>query len=142
MQLRCNFEFVGSRHTLTRRAIVGWRRKDLLAIFSTGRNAHAAVNGEMQLVIRNSTQFMSAEDLAAMSAFLLGLNGSGAAPERSGDRTGTVALIASADPDMPLGHGSTPTTATPAISPTGTAPTRSFPNSMAMRWSRRKARRV
>ncbi|WP_428515807.1 c-type cytochrome [Roseovarius sp.] len=57
----------------------------------------------MQLVIRDTTQFMSEEDLAAMSAFLVGLNDGGAAPARSGDRTGTEALIASADPDMPLG---------------------------------------
>ncbi|QFT80852.1 Alcohol dehydrogenase cytochrome c subunit precursor [Roseovarius sp. THAF27] len=84
-------------------AIAGWSPEDLVAIFSTGRNAHAAVNGEMQLVIRDSTQFMSEEDLAAMSAFLVGLNDGGAAPDRPGDRTGTEALIASADPDMPLG---------------------------------------
>lgn len=84
-------------------AIAGWSREDLIAIFSTGRNAHAAVNGEMQLVIRDSTQFMSEDDLAAMSAFLVGLNDGGTAPDRSGDRTGTEALIASADPDMPLG---------------------------------------
>lgn len=84
-------------------AIAGWSQEDLVAIFSTGRNAHAAVNGEMQLVIRDSTQFMSEDDLAAMSAFLVGLNDGGATPERSGDSTGTEALIASADPDMPLG---------------------------------------
>lgn len=83
-------------------AIAGWSQEDMVAIFSTGRNAHAAVNGEMQLVIRDSTQFMSEEDLAAMSAFLVGLN-EGASPERSEDVTETEALIASADPDMPLG---------------------------------------
>lgn len=83
-------------------AIAGWSQEDLVAIFSTGRNAHAAVNGEMQLVIRDSTQFMSEGDLAAMSAFLVGLN-EGASPERSEDVTETEALIASADPDMPLG---------------------------------------
>ena len=83
-------------------AIAGWSPEDLVAIFSTGRNAHAAVNGEMQLVIRDSTQFMSEEDLAAMSAFLVGLN-EGVSLERSEDATETEALIASADPDMPLG---------------------------------------
>lgn len=83
-------------------AIAGWSAEDLVAIFSTGRNAHAAVNGEMQLVIRDSTQFMTEEDLAAMAAFLVELN-DGTAPERSDDQTETEALIASADPDMPLG---------------------------------------
>ncbi len=83
-------------------AIAGWSAEDLVAIFSTGRNAHAAVNGEMQLVIRESSQFMTEEDLAAMSAFLVSLN-DGAVPERSDDETETEALIASADPDMPLG---------------------------------------
>ncbi|OWU72704.1 cytochrome c [Phaeobacter sp. 22II1-1F12B] len=83
-------------------AIAGWSQEDLVAIFSTGRNAHAAVNGEMQLVIQDSTQYMSEEDLAAMSAYLVGLN-EGVLLERSEDVTETEALIASADPDMPLG---------------------------------------
>ena len=86
-------------------AIAGWSQDDLVSIFSTGRNAHAAVNGEMQLVIRDSTQFMSDEDLTAMSAFLVGLNeGTGQArAESETTETETEALIASADPDMPLG---------------------------------------
>ncbi len=40
-------------------AIRGWSVQDVAAILATGRNAHAAINGEMQLVVRDSTQFMS-----------------------------------------------------------------------------------
>lgn len=86
-------------------AIAGWSAEDIVLILASGRNAHAAINGEMQLVIRDSTQFMTNADLEAMAAFLLELNGGTDAPppEPREEDTETERLIASADPEMPLG---------------------------------------
>ena len=83
-------------------AIRGWSVQDVAAILATGRNAHAAINGEMQLVVRDSTQFMSHEDLQALAAYLVNLNDGSTAPDRA-EETETEALLVSADPDMPLG---------------------------------------
>tara|TARA_R110002020_G_scaffold26514_6_gene85949 strand:+ start:3340 stop:4656 length:1317 start_codon:yes stop_codon:yes gene_type:complete len=84
-------------------AIGDWSAEDIGMILATGRNAHAAINGEMQLVVRDSTQFMTEEDLYAISSLLVSLNGGPDPAERPKNDTETEALIASADPGMPLG---------------------------------------
>ncbi|KZY48924.1 cytochrome C [Roseovarius sp. HI0049] len=81
--------------------IRGWSAEDIAAILSTGRNAHAAINGEMQLVVRESTQFMTGDDLEAMSRFLTGLNED--AEPREDTPSETEELLFSADPEMALG---------------------------------------
>lgn len=83
-------------------AIRGWSAEDIAAILGTGRNAHSALNGEMQLVVRDSSQFFTDEDLQAVGAYLVSLNDAGPAPEVS-DNGATEALLASADPGMDLG---------------------------------------
>ena len=81
-------------------AVRGWTVEDIAAILGTGRNAHAATNGEMQLVVRDSTQFLTPDDLTAVATYLASLN-EGKRPEPR--ETETEALLASASPDMPLG---------------------------------------
>ena len=83
-------------------AIRGWNAADIRLILATGRNAHAAINGEMQLVIRDSTQFLSDEDLDAVAAYLARLNSGETAPADPGV-TDTERLLVSADPSMDLG---------------------------------------
>lgn len=97
-------------------AITGWSSEDIAWILSTGRNAHAAINGEMTLIVEDSTQFLSNDDLAVVSAYLVGLEGNrssvsagdgsaGPQAERlaKAPATETEAMLASADPGMPEG---------------------------------------
>ncbi|MCA0205215.1 MAG: cytochrome c [Proteobacteria bacterium] len=86
-------------------AIRGWTEADVAMILGTGRNAHAALNGEMQLVARDSTQYFTEDDLQAVARFLIGLNEplDPAAETRDDRVTETEQLLASATPDMDLG---------------------------------------
>lgn len=97
-------------------AIAGWSAQDLDLFLATGRNAHAGVTGEMELAIAHSLQYMSAEDRAAMVAYLRAIGPAPgtppSAPKRvvaraatfgGPDATATEKLLASADPAMPLG---------------------------------------
>ena len=97
-------------------AIRDWSADDLKLYFASGRNNHAGVNGEMQLVIRDSLQFYSDEDLDAVVAYLRTLgdateggNVRPADPPRTVDRLqpgeagGTEAVLTSAEPSMALG---------------------------------------
>lgn len=83
-------------------AIAGWSAADIGLILATGRNAHSAVNGEMQLVIRDSTQFLTEEDLTAIGFYLASLNGQ-APTETLMAVTDTEKLLVAADPAMGLG---------------------------------------
>ncbi|WP_163848455.1 cytochrome c [Pseudooceanicola aestuarii] len=103
-------------------AVDGWSVQDIRDILATGRNAHAAINGEMQLVVRDSTQFMTEDDLTAIAAYLVDLNGGDASIPAEEETAGadarpagfaetltaeaetpTEALLNSADPGMDLG---------------------------------------
>lgn len=96
-------------------AIAGWSADQIAAILSTGRNAHAAINGEMSLVVKDSTQYLTGDDLDAMAQYLVELNGGAPASDTDeaqiglGERladapaTQTEAMLASADPGMPEG---------------------------------------
>jgi mono/diheme cytochrome c family protein len=100
-----------------RTAIAGWSAIDIDLFLATGRNAHAGVNGEMKLAIEHSLQFLTDEDRAAMTAYLVALGPTRdepaeAAPavvvsraESFGAETATETerLLMSADPGMPLG---------------------------------------
>ncbi len=83
-------------------AIRGWTAKDISLILATGRNVHSAINGEMGLVVRESTQFFSKADLAATSAYLVSLN-KGATDAAVDLVTDTERLLISANPSMGLG---------------------------------------
>jgi alcohol dehydrogenase (quinone), cytochrome c subunit len=83
-------------------AVQGWSSDDIKLILSTARNAHAAINGEMQLVVRDSSQYMTDGDLTAIAAYLGSLNK--AAPAATAEaQTDTEKLLISADPSMALG---------------------------------------
>jgi alcohol dehydrogenase (quinone), cytochrome c subunit len=83
-------------------AIGGWSVDDITLILSTGRNAHSAINGEMQLVVRDSSQYMTDDDLTAIASYLRTLNQGAPKPARAGP-TETEMLLASAKPSMELG---------------------------------------
>jgi mono/diheme cytochrome c family protein len=85
-----------------RSAIAGWRPDDIILILASGRNAHSAINGEMQLVVRDSTQFMTEKDLGAIAAYLVSLNRA-TTPLAANKPTDSEKLLASADPSMGLG---------------------------------------
>ncbi|AJE47140.1 c-type cytochrome [Celeribacter indicus] len=96
-------------------AIAGWTAEEVAQILGTGRNAHAAINGEMLLVVEDSTQYFTEDDLIAVSRYLVSLDGNGGATaqdppsgglaERLADApaTETERMLASADPNMPEG---------------------------------------
>lgn len=95
-------------------AIRHWSAEDLKLYLASGRNNHAGVNGEMQLVIRDSLQFYSDEDLDAVVAYLRTLGGAEAGDDgaplqpRPADRPipeigGTEAVLTAAEPGMALG---------------------------------------
>ncbi|MDP3342522.1 cytochrome c [Frigidibacter sp.] len=96
-------------------AIRNWSAEDLKLYFASGRNNHAGVNGEMQLVVRDSLQFYSDEDLDAVVAYLRALgdptdgdNAPPVDPPRTIDRLdtaagGTEAVLTAAEPGMALG---------------------------------------
>ena len=100
-------------------AIRNWSAEDLKLYLASGRNNHAGVNGEMQLVVRDSLQFYSDEDLDAVVAYLRALgdpadgeNAPPADPPRTVDRLqgaaggtegGTEAVLTAAEPGMALG---------------------------------------
>ncbi len=81
-----------------------WTASELKNFLATGRNGHAAVTGEMSLVVRDSLQYLSPQDLDAIVSYLrhIGTAGEAAAPDENG-REGTIKLLSSADPDMELG---------------------------------------
>ncbi len=83
-------------------AIQGWSAHDITLILATARNAHSAINGEMQLVVRDSSQYMTDGDLTAIAAYLGALNQRAPKPAAEG-QTDTEKLLISADPSMDLG---------------------------------------
>ncbi|SJZ78716.1 cytochrome c [Consotaella salsifontis] len=97
-----------------------WDAEQLALFLATGRNAHQAVTGEMTLVVEDSLQYFTDDDMAAVVAYLrrIGTNGpapESSAPASSGDKSpagtptpatsenDTSKLLASADPGMALG---------------------------------------
>ena len=51
-----------------------WSAADIADLLKSGSNAHSAVMGTMADVVRNSTQYMTDQDLAAVAAFLKSLS--------------------------------------------------------------------
>jgi mono/diheme cytochrome c family protein len=54
-----------------------WSEDDIYRFLKTGRNKHAVVFGSMTEVVNNASQFMSDDDLKAISVYLKTLPGSG-----------------------------------------------------------------
>jgi mono/diheme cytochrome c family protein len=55
------------------RGVPNWSQQDIVDYLGTGRNAHAAVGGEMRAVVEHSTAHMTDADLRAMAAYLQSL---------------------------------------------------------------------
>jgi alcohol dehydrogenase (quinone), cytochrome c subunit len=72
-----------------------WSDADLTTFLKTGANAHASAFGSMTDVINHSTQGMSDQDLAAMSAYLKSLPAAGGtnAPSYAYNSKATAALL-------------------------------------------------
>lgn len=83
-------------------AIKRWSQDDIKLILASARNAHAAINGEMQLVVRDSSQYMTDDDRTAIAAYLGTLNQGAPTPAGEG-QTDTEKLLISANPSMDLG---------------------------------------
>jgi mono/diheme cytochrome c family protein len=73
-----------------------WSAGDLTTFLKTGANAHASAFGGMTDVINNSTQAMSDDDLASLSAYLKSLPASGGSstPAYAYDAKASVAMLA------------------------------------------------
>lgn len=95
-----------------------WTVAELAGFLATGRNHHSTANGEMGLVIEESTQYLTDEDNIAIAAFLRGLAGgtvelpqpvegvhSIAIPPDPADEAGeaTTQMLHDAQPGMPIG---------------------------------------
>ena len=50
-----------------------WTNDDIVEILKNGRDAHAVVAGPMTEVVRNSSQYMQGDDLAAIAVYLKSL---------------------------------------------------------------------
>jgi mono/diheme cytochrome c family protein len=51
-----------------------WRKEDIAEVLGTGRSALSAVHGPMTLVVADSTQFMTRDDLSAVATYLKSLS--------------------------------------------------------------------
>lgn len=78
-----------------------WSKADLEQYLQTGRNAHAAVVGEMKPVIEHSMSRLNDEDISLIANYLKGLKGDGENRIASGNGEATTANLytAAADPD-------------------------------------------
>ena len=93
-----------------------WEPEQLARILATGRNVHASIVGEMKLVVEDSLQHLTPDDMAAVVAYLRHIGREGAAGDpapvaEDPDATKletfveseTSVLLTSADPQMSLG---------------------------------------
>ncbi len=84
-----------------------WSAEELTKWLRSGRNAHTGVTGEMQLVVGESLQHFTDDDIGAVVAYLRKIGTDGPAPDtppaQSDEITETERLLASADPKMDLG---------------------------------------
>ncbi|AQZ51411.1 cytochrome c [Martelella mediterranea] len=79
-------------------ALQTWTDADLKDYLTTGRNAHSAVVGEMQLVVGESLQYMKDEDADAMVAYLRAISDVKPDPQPVPDERTTDRLDAADDP--------------------------------------------
>lgn len=84
-------------------SVAKWSAEDLKAYLQTGRNSHSAVIGPMKLVVEESMQFATEDDIDAIVAYFkhIQLPGEAAKPVR--DPNKTTSMLTEAKPEMPLG---------------------------------------
>jgi alcohol dehydrogenase (quinone), cytochrome c subunit len=82
------------------RGVPHWTQQEIVDYLQTGRNARAAVAGEMTSVIYNSTSHLTDEDLNAIAAYLKSLpapSGAQVAPVPASSNATTAKLTAARD---------------------------------------------
>ncbi|MHC5306023.1 c-type cytochrome [Bartonella sp. LJL80] len=84
-------------------SVAAWSPSDLKAYLQTGRNAHTAVVGPMQLVVGESMQFATDDDMDAIVAYLKHIALPGQRSQLVRDPQKTTAMLTQANPDMALG---------------------------------------
>jgi len=93
-----------------------WTVAETAEFLATGRNTHAAANGEMGLVVEHSLQYLTDEDNIAIAAYLKGEDGAAtrildtdalyvSLPQEPADEAGlaTAEMLTEASPDINLG---------------------------------------
>lgn len=81
-----------------------WTVEETAAYLATARNAHSTATGEMMLVVRDSTQYLTSEDNTAIASFLKKIGSSEPSQAKNAEAaTQTEQMLSSAKPDMPLG---------------------------------------
>jgi len=83
-------------------ALAGWTAQDLKFYLTTGRNRYTAAAGPMNFAIRESLQYMKEVDIDAVVAYLQHIQLAGASASAP-PAVATAAMLARADPAMPLG---------------------------------------
>lgn len=84
-------------------SVAKWSAEDLKAYLQTGRNGHSAVIGPMKLVVEESMQFATEDDIDAIVAYLKHIQLPGEAAKQVRDPDKTTGMLTEAKPEMPLG---------------------------------------
>ncbi|CAM1629707.1 c-type cytochrome [Bartonella apihabitans] len=84
-------------------SVTNWTADDLKTYLQTGRNSHSAVVGPMKLVVEESMQFATEDDLDSIVAYLKHIALPGNAPKQVRDPKKTTEMLTEAKPDMALG---------------------------------------
>ena len=84
-------------------SVTNWTADDLKTYLQTGRNSHSAVVGPMKLVVEESMQFATEDDLDSIVAYLKHIALPGDAPKQVRDPKKTTDMLTEAKPDMALG---------------------------------------
>ncbi|MGE7367579.1 c-type cytochrome [Neorhizobium sp. NPDC001467] len=84
-----------------------WTTEETAAYLATARNAHSTATGEMMLVVRDSTQYLTQEDNLAIATYLKKIGtppaGNASAAPATPVATETEKMLTEAKPDIPLG---------------------------------------
>ncbi|EJF91560.1 c-type cytochrome [Bartonella tamiae] len=84
-------------------SLARWDDAEIKAYLQTGRNAHSAVVGPMQLVVSRSMQFASERDMDSIVAYLKHITLQGQAEKPVKNAQITTDMLTKADPDMAIG---------------------------------------
>lgn len=84
-------------------SVAKWSVDDLKDYLQTGRNAHSAVIGPMKLVVEESMQYATEDDIDAIVGYLKHIALPGEAPKQVRDPKMTTDMLTAAHPDMALG---------------------------------------
>ncbi len=84
-------------------AVKKWSTDDLKLYLSSGRNSHSAVVSEMTLVVQESLQYATDQDLDAIVSYLRHIASKDPVPSTTKDPQKTIKLLTDADSTVHLG---------------------------------------